>query len=69
MAMDNNKIRNAAILLLGLGEKYAADILKTMSPGEIKKIIAAIDSIDSVSEKDVVRALNECDDRMVKLDA
>lgn len=59
MPMDSNKIRNAAILLLGLGEKYASEILKNMNPLEIKKIIAAIDNIDSVSEKDVVRALND----------
>lgn len=58
MATDN-RIRNAAILLLGLGEKYASEILKNMAPAEIKKIITAIDNIDSVSEQDVVKALND----------
>lgn len=55
----NNKIRNAAILLLGLGEKSAGDILKIMSPKEVRSIIDAINSIDRINEEDVLKAMNE----------
>lgn len=54
-----DKIRNAAILILGMGEKCAADILKTMQPSEVKKIMEAIDTIEHVSEEDVLKALND----------
>lgn len=52
-------MRNAAILILGMGEKCAADILKSLQPSEVKKIMDAIDTIDHVSEEDVLRALND----------
>jgi flagellar motor switch protein FliG len=54
-----DKIRNAAIILIGLGDKCASDILKNMSPKEVKLILEAINSIDNVTEADVVQALNE----------
>lgn len=54
-----DKLRNAAIILLGVGEKSAAEILKTMNPREVRSIIDAINSIDSITEEDVVRAINE----------
>jgi flagellar motor switch protein FliG len=41
-----DKIKNAAIIILGLGEKCAADILKN-------------NKIESISEDDLMRALNE----------
>lgn len=54
-----DKIRNAAIILLGIGEKHAADILKNMSPKEIHAIIDEINKIDNVSEVEVIKALND----------
>ncbi|MEO8400369.1 MAG: FliG C-terminal domain-containing protein [Gammaproteobacteria bacterium] len=54
-----DKIRNAAIILLGIGEKSAGEILKTMNPKEVRAIIEAINTIDNISEEDVIRALNE----------
>jgi len=53
------KIKNAAIILLGVGEKAAAEILKTMSPREVKAIIDAINNIDSITEEDLIRAIND----------
>lgn len=55
----SNKIRNAAIILLGIGDKQASEILKNMSPKEVRSILEAINNIDSVSEEDVVNALND----------
>lgn len=54
-----SKIRNAAIVLLGMGEKYAADILKNMNPKEIQSIIEEINKIDNVDEVEVIKALND----------
>lgn len=54
-----NKIRNAAIILLGLGDKVASEILKNMTPKEVRAILEAINNIDNVSEADVIKALNE----------
>lgn len=54
-----DKLRNAAIILLGVGEKNAAEILKSMNPKEVRSIIEAINTIESVTEEDVIRALNE----------
>lgn len=57
--MSNPRTRNAAIILLGVGEKAAAEIMKNMSPKEVRSIIEAINGIDNISEEDVIRALND----------
>lgn len=54
-----DKIRNAAIILLGIGEKAAAEVLKNMHPKEVREIINAINGIDSITEEDVVQAIYE----------
>lgn len=54
-----NKIRNAAIIILGIGEKAAAEILKSMDPKEVRAIIEAINSVDTISEEDVLTSLKE----------
>jgi flagellar motor switch protein FliG len=54
-----DKIRNAAIIMLGMGEKCAAEILKNMNPKEVEAIIEAINDIGNVSEVDVIKALNQ----------
>lgn len=59
MTTQVDRIRSAAIILLGVGEKSAAEILKTMSPKEVRSIIEAINSLDNISEDDVVKALND----------
>ena len=46
--MDNKKIRQAAVLVLGLGEKYAAEILKNVSQQDARKLIYEIDKIESI---------------------
>lgn len=53
-----DKIKQAAIIMLGMGEKYASEILKTMGPKEVEMIMEAINKIDNVTEVDVVQALN-----------
>lgn len=54
-----DKIRKAAIILLGMGEEYAEQILKNMSKSEVHKIMEVINTIDNVSEDDVIHAMNE----------
>lgn len=54
-----DKIKNAAIILLGLGDKCASEILKNMSPKEVRAILEAINSIDNIAGEDVLRALND----------
>jgi flagellar motor switch protein FliG len=54
-----DKLRNAAIIMLGMGEKCAAEVLKNMDPKEVHAIIDAINGIDNISEYDVIKALNE----------
>ena len=54
-----DKIKNAAIVLLGVGEKAAAEVLKSMNPKEVRAIIEAINEIENVTEQDVVHALND----------
>lgn len=53
-----DKYKQAAIIMLGMGERYAAEIMKGMEPKEVEAIIAAINEIDEVSEADVIGALN-----------
>lgn len=54
-----DKMKNAAIILLGLGEKCAAEILKNMNPKEVHSIIEAMSSIENISEQDVLKAMND----------
>jgi flagellar motor switch protein FliG len=54
-----DKIKKAAIILLGLGDAYAEEILKNMSKSEVHKIMEVINTLDSVSEDDVIQAMNE----------
>lgn len=54
-----DRIKQAAIIMLGMGEKYAGEILKSMEPHDVEAIIRCIDKIGNVSEVEVVQALNE----------
>lgn len=53
-----DKIKQAAIIMLGMGDKYASEILKSLNPEEVQQIIEAINQIGSVTEADVIKALN-----------
>lgn len=54
-----DRLRFAAIVLLGMGEKCAADILKNLSPKEVQLVIEKINELDNVTESEVIKALNE----------
>lgn len=54
-----DKIKNAAIILLGMGEEYAEQILKNMSKAEVHKIMEVISTLDNVEEEDVIIAIDE----------
>lgn len=54
-----DRLKNAAIVLLGMGEQYAADILKNMSHKEVEAIIDIMNNIGDISEQEVFNALNE----------
>lgn len=53
-----DKIKQAAIIMLGMGERYASDILKNMSPKEVEAIIDTINKLGEITDVDVVEALN-----------
>lgn len=54
-----DRLKNAAIVLLGMGEQYAAEILKNMSHKEVEAIIDIMNNIGDISEQEVFDALNE----------
>lgn len=51
-------IKNAAIIILGMGENCAAEILKSLSHKEVEAIIETMNHMGDVSEKEVIIALN-----------
>jgi len=50
--------KNAAIILLGMGEASAAEVLKTFDHKEVEIIIESMNSIGDVTEGEVIAALN-----------
>lgn len=51
-------LKNAAIIILGMGETCAAEILKNMSHKEVESIIETMNHMGDVSEREVIIALN-----------
>lgn len=49
----------AAVLLMTLGEKDAANVLRFMGPKEVQRVGTAMSSIDNVSRKDVELVLED----------
>ncbi len=54
--MDN--VQQAAIILLGMGEQYAAEILKRMDQKQVEKLIACMNKLGDITETEVIKALN-----------
>lgn len=48
-----NKVDQAAILLMSLGEQDAAEVLKHMGPKEVQRIGAAMSSLKNIQQRDV----------------
>ncbi|MEX0737922.1 MAG: flagellar motor switch protein FliG [Pseudohongiella sp.] len=62
-AMENSarnvsSLERAAILLMSMGEKDAAEVLKQMGPKEVQKVGAAMSALKSVSQDTVSSVLN-----------
>lgn len=59
-----NSLERAAILLMSVGEKDAAEILKQMGPKEVQRVGAAMSALKSVTQDTVsnvlTQFLNEC---------
>lgn len=53
-----DKIKQAAIIMLGMGERYAGEILKSMDPKEVEAIIETINKLGNITEVEVIQALN-----------
>ncbi|MDP1603548.1 MAG: FliG C-terminal domain-containing protein [Legionella sp.] len=51
-------LKNAAIIILGMGEEGAAEILRNMSHKEVELIIETMKNMGDVSEQEVISALN-----------
>lgn len=54
----------AAILLLSLGERLAAEVLKHMSPKEVHKLGLAMAALNKVSQQQVMSTLDELFDQV-----
>ena len=63
MALDEGMLKEpanrAAVLLMSLGEKDAANILRFMGPKEVQKVGMAMSAIANVSRKDVELVLGD----------
>ena len=55
---EDERIDQAAILLFGMGEQHAAEILKHFDQKQVEKLISSMNKLENISEKDVVKALN-----------
>jgi len=50
--------KNAAILLLGMGEECAAEILKNLNQTEVETIVKSMSNMEDVSEQEIISTLN-----------
>lgn len=50
----------AAILLMSLGERHAAEVIKFMTPAEVQKLGKSMTAIDKVDKQAVTTILGEC---------
>jgi flagellar motor switch protein FliG len=55
---NEEALKQAAILLLNLGEEQAAKVLKHLDPKQVEKLIGYMNKVGSVRDHDVVSALN-----------
>ena len=55
--MDSTQ--QAAILLLGMGEAKAANVLKYMDPKQVEKIVAATSEIGNITHDEIENVINE----------
>lgn len=53
-----DKLKSAAIILLGMGEQHAANILKSLTQKEVQAIIEMMNHLGEISEHDIIKALN-----------
>ncbi len=54
-----SSLKNAAIILLGMGEACAAEVLKALNYKDVEAIIDIMNNMEEVSEQDVIKAMNE----------
>ena len=58
-ARSMNSLERAAILLMSMGEKDAAEILKQMGPKEVQRVGSAMSTLKSVTQDTVSGVLNQ----------
>ena len=56
---DDNGVEKSAILLISLGEDYAAEVLKHLGPKEVQKVGRAMAALQSVPRTRVEEVLSE----------
>jgi flagellar motor switch protein FliG len=52
-------VERAAILLMAIGEQAASEVMKHMAPREVKKVGAAMATIENISRQQVTNVLND----------
>ncbi len=56
--------KRAAILMLGLGESLAAELMKHMEPSEVERVGKAMASLSGVSDEQVADVLSSFHDEL-----
>lgn len=54
-----DELQRAAILLLGMGEKHAANVLRYMEPEKVEKLVKIMNNMGKVTQTEINLALDE----------
>ena len=69
MAMDEQGLENAAILLMSLGEEHASEVFKHLAPKEVQRLGETIARMKAVSRERVENVLEDFEDIAAKENA
>ena len=54
-----DQVQKAAVILLGMGEQKAANVLKYMDPSQVEKIVLNMSKMGRITQDEIQRTLNE----------
>ena len=66
MADENDRLTDAAVLLMGLGEEAAAQVIRELSPREAQKIGEKMASLRTARSDDVTGVLEKLEERLAQ---
>ncbi len=68
MAEENDRLTDAAVLLMGMGADAAARVIRELSPKEAQKIGEKISSLRTTRADDVTEVLDRLEERLAETD-